>query len=79
VIRLTAPSSKALTVLHVLNPDAPWVDDKAGGGSTTGSTRCGQAMLTSESWQLLEQLPGESICPKCLDPLAAGHEQETLC
>ena len=74
--RLTAPASKVLTVLHVVDADAPWVEDVKGDQSTNGSTKCGIPMLTRDSWQLLEQLPGESICGACCgEPDAV---QETL-
>ena len=65
MIRLTAPASKPLTYLHLVDPSQPWVHDIKGDESTNGTTMCGLPMLTAQNWQLLEQLPGERICPKC--------------
>jgi hypothetical protein len=77
-VRLTAPAAKALTVLHIVDASAPWVTDIHGGESTNGSTRCGIPMRTADSWQLLEQMPGESLCRACLGRPGAAPEQEAL-
>lgn len=61
----------------MVDPAAPWVQDMRGDTSTNGSTMCGLPMLTSESWQLLEQLPGEKVCPRCTGD-AADAEEEPL-
>jgi hypothetical protein len=61
-----APAATVLTLLHVVDPSAPWVHDLKGDGTTYGSTMCGLPMLTAQSWQLIEQLPGEKVCPQCL-------------
>lgn len=75
---LTAPASRVLTVLHVVDQSAPWVTDTRGGTSTTGSTVCGLPMLTAENWQLIEQRPGEPLCPRCADPSRPAAAEEAL-
>ena len=76
-VNLAAPACKILTVLHVVDPAAPWVEDVKGDGSTYGKTMCGLPLLAREQWQLLEQLPGERICGKCTGE-GADDVQEAL-
>lgn len=74
----TAPARFSLTVVHIRNPEKSGKTAMPGQDATAGETICGRPMLNAELWQLLDLEPSDVVCAACLDPAAAGAEQQGM-
>jgi hypothetical protein len=73
VATYTAPASKALTELHIHDPDTEPGEKPEPHG---GQTRCGVLMAVADLWVTVEKRPGDRVCQGCQG--ISGDEQGML-
>lgn len=61
----TAPADRPLTVLHIRNPDVKGCEGTPDRAASSGVTLCGLELRNEELWQLVDLMPGDSVCPQC--------------
>lgn len=61
-----APARFVLTVLHIRDSSSSALTEGPGQEATYGTTVCGQPLLASELWMLVEREPGDRVCARCM-------------
>jgi hypothetical protein len=57
---------KGALVLHIRNRSRGALLESPGQEATIGTTICGQAMFTKHAWLLMDLLPGDRVCERCI-------------